>query len=190
VVDYIKSYNICARNKAKQHQPYGFLKQLPILLEPWNLILMDFIEQLPLSEGFIEILVIVNQLTKQAVFILTHRSIDAPRLANLFIQYIFSKHGVLSHVTSNRGSEFVSRFFKLLATALQMKLHHTSGYYSKTDGQTKRTNQTLEQYLRTYCNYQQSDWAHLLLLAEFAYNNAPSATTKESPFFANKGYHP
>jgi len=74
--------------------------------------------------------------------------------------------------------------------ALQMKLHHTSGYHPEADGQTERTNQTLEQYLRTYCNYQQSDWAHLLSLAKFAYNNAPSATTKESPFFANKSYHP
>jgi len=48
----------------------------------------------------------------------------------------------------------------------------------------------LEQYLRIYCNYQQDNWADLLPLAEFAYNNAPSATTGISPFFANKGYHP
>ena len=30
----------------------------------------------------------------------------------------------------------------------------------------------------------------LLPLAEFAYNNAPSVTTRISPFYANKGYHP
>jgi len=71
-----------------------------------------------------------------------------------------------------------------------MKLHHTSGYHPEADRQTERTNQTLEQYLRTYCNYQQLDWAQLLPLAEFAYNNVPSATMKESPFFENKSYHP
>jgi len=54
----------------------------------------------------------------------------------------------------------------------------------------QQSNQTLEQYLRIYCNYQQDNWADLLPLAEFAYNNAPSATTGVSPFFANKGYHP
>jgi len=48
----------------------------------------------------------------------------------------------------------------------------------------------LEQYLHVYCNYQQNNWSKLLPLAEFAYNNAPSATTGVSPFFANKGYHP
>ena len=50
-------------------------------------------------------------------------------------------------------------------------------------------NQTLEQYLCVYCNYQQDNWSGLLPLAEFAYNNAPSATTGVSPFFANKRYH-
>ena len=51
-------------------------------------------------------------------------------------------------------------------------------------------NQTLKQYLRIYSNYQQDNWSELLPLAEFSYNNAPSATTGVSPFFANKGYHP
>ena len=50
-------------------------------------------------------------------------------------------------------------------------------------------NQTLEQYLRVYCNYQQDNWSELLPLAEFAYNNTLSATTGITPFFANKGYH-
>jgi len=70
-----------------------------------------------------------------------------------------------------------------------MQLHFTSGYYPEGDGQTKYTNQTLEQYLHVYCNYQQDNWSELLSLAEFAYNNAPSTTTGFSPFFANKGYH-
>jgi len=48
----------------------------------------------------------------------------------------------------------------------------------------------LEQYLHVYCNYQQNNWLELLPLAKFAYNNAPSATTGISLFFANKGYHP
>jgi len=50
-------------------------------------------------------------------------------------------------------------------------------------------NQTLEQYLHVYCNYQQDNWSKLLSLVEFAYNNALSTTTSVSPFFANKGYH-
>src|ERR1700723_4360363 len=71
-----------------------------------------------------------------------------------------------------------------------MKLHFTLGYHPEGDGQTECANQTLNQYLRIYCNYQQDNWYELLALAEFADNNAPSATTSISPFFANKGYHP
>jgi len=71
-----------------------------------------------------------------------------------------------------------------------MKLHFTSRYHPKGDGQTEQTNQTLEQYLQVYCNYQQDNWSELLPLAEFTYNNTPSATTSITPFFSNKGYHP
>ena len=71
-----------------------------------------------------------------------------------------------------------------------MNLHFTSGYHPEADGQTERVNQTLEQYLRIYCTYQQDNWSNLLPMAEFAYNNAPNASTGITPFYANKGYHP
>ena len=70
-----------------------------------------------------------------------------------------------------------------------MWLYFTSGYHPEGDGQTKHINQTLKQYLCVYYNYQQDNWSKLLPLAEFAYNNALSATTSVFPFFANKEYH-
>jgi len=151
---------------------------------------MDFIEHLPLSSGYSSILVVIDRLSKQGIFIPTHDTITSPELAKLFVTHVFSKHRVPSHVTSDRGLEFVSHFFCSLGKALDIRLHFTSGYHPEGDGQTERANQTLEQYLRIYCNYQQDNWADLLPLVEFAYNNAPSATTGVSPFFANKGYHP
>ena len=69
-------------------------------------------------------------------------------------------------------------------------MNRDTGYHPEGDGQTERTNQTLDQYLQVYCNYQQDNWSKLLPLAEFAYNNTLSATTGITPFFANKGYHP
>src|SRR5258708_4735637 len=70
-----------------------------------------------------------------------------------------------------------------------MRLHFTLGYHPEGDRQTEHANQVLEQYLQGYMNYQQDDWATLLLMAKFAYNNAMNTTTGVSPFFANKGYH-
>jgi hypothetical protein len=148
---------------------------------------MDFIEKLPASSGFDTIL---DRLSKQSIFIPTIDTISTLILAKLFVLHVFSKHGVPLHITSDRGMEFVSSFFCSLGKALDMKLHFTSRYHPEGDGQTEHMNQTLEQYLWVYCNYQQDNWSDLLPLAEFAYNNAPNATTGISPFFANKGYHP
>jgi len=106
-----------------------------------------------------------------------------------FVLHLFSKHGVSFYVTSDRGLEFVSNFFHSLDTALDMWLHFTLGYHPKCNGQTECMNQTLEQYLCVYCNYQQDNWSKLLSLAVFAYNNAPNAATSVSLFFTNKGYH-
>ena len=150
---------------------------------------MDFIEELPMSNGYNSILVIVNCSSKQAIFIPTHTSITSEGLADLFIIHVFSKHGVLNHVTSDQGSEFVSAFFRALGQALSMNLHFTSGYHPEADGQTERVNQMLEQYIRIYCTYQQDDWSNLLPMVKFTYNNALNVSTGLSPFYANKGYH-
>ncbi|CAA7270378.1 unnamed protein product [Cyclocybe aegerita] len=124
---------------------------------------MDLIEKLLPSAGFTDILVIVDRLTKQAVFVLTHSNLTAVKLAELFILNVFSKHGVPSHITSDHGSEFVSHFFRGLGKALDIELHFTSGYHPE------------------------DNWVTLLPLAEFAYNNAPHDATGILPFFANKG---
>ena len=130
---------------------------------------MDFIEKLLSSSGFNTILVIVNRLTKQVIFISAHNTITSMGLTCLFVLHVFSKHSVPSHITSNKDSKFMSNFFCSLSTALNMRLHFTSDYYPEGGGQTKCTNQTLKQYLHVYCNYQQDNWSELLSFTEFAY---------------------
>src|SRR5258708_13421215 len=97
---------------------------------------MDFIELLT-SEGHTAILVIVDHLTKQSLFIPTHGFIDSLELTQLFLTHIFSKHGMPSHVTSDQGLEFVSHFFQSLGKLLQLELHFMSGYHPEGDGQSK-----------------------------------------------------
>ena len=133
---------------------------------------MDFIKQLPPSSGFTSILVVVDHLSEQCIFIPIHDTITSLELARLFLLHVFSKHGVPSHITSNRGTEFVSHFFRSLGKALDIRLHFTSSYHLEGDGQTEQVNQTLKQYLQIYSNYQQDNWSELLPLTEFSYNNA------------------
>jgi len=165
---FCKSCTTCMHSKSPRHKPYGLLKQLPIPERPWNSISIDFIEHLPASTGFTSILVVIDQLSKQGIFIPTVDEITAPGLAKLFLIYVFSKHGVPSHVTCDWGSEFISHFFRSLGQALDMKIHFTSGYHPEGDRQTEHLNQTLEQFLQVFCNYQQDNWSELLPLGEFA----------------------
>jgi len=79
-------------------------------------------------------------LSKQAIFIPTHNTITSAKLARLFVVHVFSKHRVPSNVTSDCSSEFVSHFFCSLGTALDMRLHFTSGYHLEANGQVEQTN--------------------------------------------------
>ena len=96
VKDYISSCTSCGRAKAPRYRPYGLLKQLPIPTCPWHSISMDFIKQLPSSDGFTSILIVVDCLSKQGIFIPTYDTITSPELAKLFVVHVFSKHGVPS----------------------------------------------------------------------------------------------
>jgi len=115
------------------------------------------------------ILVIVDHLSKQSLFIPTHDTITITTTCTtlhstcLFPSMVFQATSLPIMV-----QKFVSHFFWSLGTVLDMKLHFTSGYHPEGDGQTEWTNQTLEQYLWVYCNYQQDNWSELLPLAEFA----------------------
>ena len=105
VQHYCKSCTTCSQAKPRQHKHYGLLKQLLVPKRPWNSISIDFIEQLPLSLGYTFILIVVDHLSKQGIFIATHDTITSSDLTWLFVIHIFSKHGVPAHVTCDRGSE-------------------------------------------------------------------------------------
>jgi hypothetical protein len=103
---------------------------------------------------------------------------------------IIRLYGIPDQVISDRGPQFISKFWTRLFELLCADVSLTSGYHCQTNGQTERLNQVLEQYLRCYTAYRQDDWSRLLPLAEFAYNNSQHTATGLTPFFALRGYHP
>ena len=66
----------------------------------------------------------------------------------------------------------------------------STAWHPETDGQTEQINGVMEQYFCSFVNYLQDDWLEWLPLAEFVGNNTESETTKVTPFFANKSFHP
>jgi hypothetical protein len=190
VKKFVTTCYTCQRNKTSQHKPYGLLQPLPIPETPWSSISMDFIVQLPQSKNFTAVLVVVDRLTKMAHFIPTVDEVDAATTASLFLDRIVSPHGLPDDIITDRGSVFTSSFTKTFLEALGVKQNLSTAFHPQTDGQTERTNATLEQYLRCFVNHQQDDWSELLALAEFSYNNTVHSSTNQTPFFALNGYHP
>ena len=108
----------------------------------------------------------------------------------MVMREVFRHHGLPDDIISDRGPQFISKFWKHLMEALNVSCKLSSSYHPQTDGQTERTNQTLEQYLRCFVNYQQDDWVNVLYFAEFAYNNSIHYSIRYTPFFVNIGHHP
>ena len=116
-------------------------------------------------------------------------TIDAPGLAEVIINVVVRHHGLLDSIISDRGAIFTSKFWSLLCYFLGIKRRLSTAFYPQTDGQTERQNSTMKAYLRVFVNFEQNDWARLLPMAKFAYNNAKNASTGHTSFELICGYH-
>lgn len=191
IQDYCSTCDTCARAKPVRHSPFGQLNPLPVPSRPWSSISFDHITDLPPTEdGYNAILVVVDRFTKQAHFIAANTQDTATDLARQFIDGIYRLHGLPTDIVSDRGALFTSDFWKALCEILKISPNYSVAYHPQTDGQTERTNQNLETYLRCFISYQQDDWQDYLPLAEFAYNNSAHSSTGVTPFFALYGFHP
>jgi len=151
---------------------------------------MDFITDLPKSEGDNEILILIDGLTKLADFLPCTKEINVGQFSELFVREIFRLHRLPQDIIIDRGSIFTSDLWKETIKQQGIERRLSTAFHPQTDRQTERTNSTLEQDLRAYINYQQDNWKRLLQIAEFAYNNGHQESIKRAPFFANYGVNP
>jgi Chromo (CHRromatin Organisation MOdifier) domain len=152
---------------------------------------MDFITQLPKTKaGFDAIVVFVDLFSKMVHFAPMHTNAMAPDIAYIFVDTIFKIHGLPKSIISDRDAKFTSRFWRTIFNTMGTCLALSTAFHPQTDGQTERTNRTLEDMLRAFVNYKQDDWDRLLPTAEFACNNVPNASTGMSPFKVNYGRDP
>ena len=190
VTNFVRSCEICCRNKIPRHKPYGLLSPLSTPNKPWSDIAMDFIVDLPKSRDLTCIMVVVDRLTKMAHFIPFRCLPTAAIAADAFLTYIFRLHGLPESIISDRGSQFTSSFWNRLCSLYDIEHSLSTANHPQTDGQTERVNAILEQYLRCFINERQNNWADLLPFAEFSYNNSLQQSINQTPFFANYGFNP
>ncbi|GJZ29000.1 putative reverse transcriptase domain-containing protein [Tanacetum coccineum] len=188
IAEYVGKCLTCSRVKAKCQNPSGLQVQPDIPMWKWERITMDFITKLPkTSNGHDTIWVIVDRLTKSTHFIPTRETDSMETLTRLYIKEIVSRNEVPISIISDHDNYFTSRFWQLLQNALGTQLDMSTAYHPETDGQSKRTIQTLEDMLRACVIDFGKGWERQLPLVEFSYNNSYHDSIKATPFEALYG---
>lgn len=187
---YVKTCLVCQQDKVDNHLPAGLLEPLPIPERPWESLSMDFIVNLPKSEGCRTIMVVVDRFSKYATFIPASKHCPAEEAARLFLKHVVKYWGVPQTIVSDRDPRFTGRFWTELFKLLGSELNFSTSLHPQTDGQTERVNALLELYLRHYVSTTQSNWAKLLDIAQFSYNLQRNESTGRSPFEIVTGQQP
>jgi hypothetical protein len=187
---FVANCHNCGRNNTSRLRYQGTLKPLPVPVQRWRDISIDFIGPTNEVGEFNCIMVTICRLSKERHYSPCHTTMTATDLAKIFTRDVWRLHGLPDSIVSDRGPLFVSEFWKAVCYRLGVKISLSTAYHPETDGGTEIANAFLEQYLRKYINYAQDDVFEWLPMAEFAANNTVNASTQVSPFFANKGFHP
>ncbi|GJT21500.1 putative reverse transcriptase domain-containing protein [Tanacetum coccineum] len=188
IATYVSKCLTCTKVKAEHKKPSGLLHQPKILVWKWERITMEFVSGLPRTPSRYDMIwVIVDRLTKSAHCLPMKKTYSMEKLTRLYLKEIVCRHGVPVSIISDRDTHFTSRFWKSLQEALRMNLDMSTTYYPQTDGQSKRTIQTLEDILRTCVIDFGSSWDRHLPLVEFSYKNSYHASIKAAPYEALYG---
>ncbi|KAJ8637477.1 hypothetical protein MRB53_011744 [Persea americana] len=188
IASYVSSCLTCQRVKFEHKKPPGLLHPLYIPKWKWEDLTMDFVSGLPRTRRQHDaIWVIVDRLTKSAHFLPFRKDMGFSEMSKLFVKEIVRLHGVPVSIISDRDSRFVSTFWQTYQNAMGTRLRFSTAYHPQTDGQSKRTIQTLEDLLRASVADFGSDWDDHLALCEFAYNNSYHSSIEMAPFEALYG---
>jgi hypothetical protein len=151
---------------------------------------MDFIEGLPLSHGFLVILVVIDRFTKYGHFIPLAHPYTVSTVAQLFLANIFKLHGMPTTIVSDHYPTFTSSFWHELFNLQSISLAFSSAYHPRSDGQTEALNKCLETCLRYYVGAKLKSWSVWLPLAEWWYNTSHHSATNITSFEAVYSYKP
>jgi len=189
---YVKGCTKCQQMKVNTH-----LTTPPLTLIkseggcPFCLITTDFITDLPESNGYDSLMVMVDHGSmKGVIFIPCNKTIDALGAATLVLDHIYKRFSLPDKIISDRDPHFTSQLFQELGRLLGIKLAMSTAYHPQTDGQTKHINQEVEIYLRMFCSNNPDTWRMLLPTTGFTINQRTHSMQKVSPFYLMMGYEP
>ncbi|THG97606.1 hypothetical protein EW145_g7582, partial [Phellinidium pouzarii] len=193
VKNFINGCAACQQMKINTHPTTPPLTPIPAdpSALPFQSVSIDFITDLPLSNSFDSLMVIVDHDSSKGIVLCPcNKTIDALGTALLYHQNVYRRFGLPKRIISDRGPQFASHVFQTLCSRLGIKSKLSTAYHPQTDGQTERANQEIEAYLRIYCGTAPNTWAESIPDLEFSHNLQTHSVTKTSPFNIILGYNP
>ncbi|TFY52450.1 hypothetical protein EVJ58_g10012 [Rhodofomes roseus] len=187
---YIPSCGPCQRNKGPTHKHTGPLHPLPVPDERGDSVAMDFIGELPEDHGHNCILTMTDRLHSDVRAVPTRTDITAEQLAVLFFDHWVCENGLPEEIISDRDKLFMSAFWRALHKLLGVDLKMSTAYHPQTDGQSERTNKTINQCLRFYVERHQRNWVRALPRIRFQLMSSLNASTGMSNFQLRFGRTP
>ena len=190
---YIKTCNVCQRIKVFHHKFYKKLSSLLIFEMFWKEIFMNFVIDLSSSKRdkivYNSILVIVDKCTKMIKYLLIIIKIDVAKLTNVFFKKIVLHFDMSANIVNDKNFLFINVFWSILCYHAKIKRRFNIVFHFQINEQTKRQNQILKHYFRSYVDAKQTNWANLLSLTEFVYNNFTHAFVEASSFYLMYEYN-
>ncbi|GJT67385.1 putative reverse transcriptase domain-containing protein [Tanacetum coccineum] len=137
IATYVSKCLTCAKVKAEHQRPSGLLVQPKIPEWKWDNITMDFVTKLPKSsQGYDTIWVIVDRLTKSAIFVPMRETDPIDKLARIYLKEVVTRHGIPVSIICDRDPRFASNFWRSLQNTLGTNLDMSTAYHPQIDGQS------------------------------------------------------
>lgn len=136
VKQYIRNCHHCQRNKVLRDVTNELLISLSILEQRWQDIVMNLIIKLFMSKGYNVICTIIDRLLKERHYVSCHFGDEGTfinKLIEILLWNVYRLHGLLSSITFDRGSQFVSTLWKSMCKRLRIKTNLLTAYHSETD---------------------------------------------------------
>ena len=187
---YVARCDRCAHFKGSNMKPASSAVPLQPSTMPWVDVSADFITDLPPSNGFNSILMVIDRFSKETEFILCNKTATALDTTKLYLFHVWKDHGLPRTIVSDWGPQFASQVMMDLCKRLGISPKLSTAHHPQMDGQTEVMNQEVQQYLRLFCAEEQESWSDWLGLAQFAINNRQHSATKYSPFQLTRTYTP
>jgi len=193
--DYLLHCPECLVFQTRRHKPYGSLQPIQSPPIPFHTLAIDFILALPSSEpeGFDCLLSVTDKFSKRITLIPGQSTYTAEQWAHSLLTHLYlTDWGLPKAIVSDRDPKFLSELWKALFRKLGVSLFYTTAYHPQADGQSERTNQTVEIALRFYLNTmaKATEWPKSLPFIQSNLNNAKSNSTGKTPNETVYGFSP